>query len=254
MVPAFLVVATASWADDLPSARQMVAESFGRLALMNNITVNLSGNVVLDSGIDPFAVQMVVERRLVAGEEKIYFEGLVTEAAMTTKRYVGDGDHLWIYDTRRHAYSVVDYGSRQTAGQRGSRLFSTLKRVTQGPAQFVASFLADIDRCRTNGSGTVATTWTPWLSTATVKTSRMSIACNARPPADASLTYSFRVDDEDRLWLTGAAYDASKFEAHMQRHTAWSLVYSSTPPASTDYTFDPGTATPVSITLAQGGG
>jgi len=254
LVPAFLVVATASWADDLASARQMIAETYGRLALKDMVHINVSGDVTVGDERQPFAIQMVVKRvQTTNSTQTIYFEGLVVENGMTTHRYVGDGDPFWVYDALKNTYSVVDYGSATTPAQQGSRLFNTLKRVTSGPSQFAAGFLADIDRCRTSGSVAVADTWTPYISTAVITTSGLGIACNARAPQAANLTYGFQRDADGLLWFSSATYESTKSIGAKLKKTSWNLMSIDTPPSTMDFTFDRGTATPVSITVAQGG-
>ncbi len=243
-------------ADDLLAARQMMAQAFSHLAVMDTVTINLAGDVRVTGYRErkTFAVQMVVVRKIVNNQERIYFEGLESEQSSKTRRYVGDGDHLWVYDAKRNTYSVVDYGSGQTPAERGGKLFNSLKRVTSGPAQFVAGLLADIDRSRTAGYDVVASTWTPYFSLATVETSLMSIACNTRPPQDTHLTYGFQLDKNNSQWFTSAACDSSAVIKGRRTTTAWSASFSEVAPELTDFTFSPGNATPVSITLSQGGG
>ncbi|MBX3112639.1 MAG: hypothetical protein KF857_11585 [Fimbriimonadaceae bacterium] len=254
LVTVLTLAVSTVWADDLLTARQMVAEAYGRLALQDVVHINLSGTTTTGDDESPFAVQMVVKRVVTNAKETVYLEGLVSAREKITHRYVADGEHLWVYDAAKNTYSVVKYGDAPTPALQGSRLFSTLKRVTTGPAQFASGFLADIDRCRTAGSAAVADTWTPYLSTAVVTTSGLGIACNARAPQQVTLTYGFQRDPDQLLWFSSATYEASKVVGNALQQTAWTMMEFATPPSTTDFTFNPGDATPVSITLAQGGG
>ena len=245
---------SAAWADDLLTAREMVAESYGILAQQNIVTLHLSGDVIVGNDSTPFAAQMVVKRVPKASGEKIYFEGLVTEGAFPTHRYVGDSEHLWIYDVKKNTYSVVDYASAPTLPEQSARLFNTLKRVTSGPAQFLASFMSDIDRARSAGSTVVANTWNPYLGSATVTTSKLSIACNTRPPTFGNLTYAFQQTPDGIRVLTSATYETSKVIAGNIQKTSWTMMEFDELPSAVDFTFDKGNALPVSISVAQGGG
>ncbi len=158
----------AAVADDLATARPLMAEAIYDLASYDKVTVDISGEEAYRGNISPFRVSLAAWFQTGVPIPTTQFEAMFRKGVSLTGRLAGDGQFLWHWDPIARTYSSSRYQTDDTvatgqyADHRQRLLQAVSKRIT-GPGAFGSHILMDAYGANASNVSTMATRWRPWM-------------------------------------------------------------------------------------------
>ena len=251
-------------ADDIDTARPLMASAMSELATYDRVTIDINGQESYRGVDTPFRYSLAAQF-LAAPVPTTHFEGMFSKNGVGNGRLAGDGQWLWHWDPVARTYSSSRYqtdstvAANQFADHRQRVLQAISKRVT-GPASFGAHILMESFGANASNLATLDSRWRPWLSTATVvvrsSPGMAEVECTSTTPISARLTYYLEETATGGWALNSAVYQSSVSVAGNLRVQEWTAtVYRGTLPTDFSRTFSaPAGSRSVSIQGKQVGG
>lgn len=265
VLAAISIMGGAAVADDLETARPLMAEAIYDLAGYDRVTVDISGEESFRGDVTPFRTTLAAWFINTATIPTTRFEAMFRKGVSLTGRLAGDGQYLWQWDPSTRTYSSSRYQTDdpEPAGQYADhrqRLLQTIGKRVTGPGSFGSHILMDAFGANASNVSTMATRWRPWMPTATVTVratpSGYAIECTTTTPTPATLTYLLETSASGTQVLTGAQYTTTTMIGGAPRTTDWTAtIYRGNVPTDFDSTFSaPAGSRSTSVQNKQVGG
>lgn len=246
---------SAAFAQDTPEV--MMSSALSELSQHTQLGLRIQGYV---QGSTTTQVPLLTElsyARTASGSTML--EQFTYKNGVLQSRIVADGGRLWFYDALRHEYSSWNYGNGSVQNPNRAVLV-VLRKLSKDQDGILAQSLIDALDVGANGSFWMQARWKPWMTLATVTSGTTTISAEMNTPYYQSLVYSvtppglptnglYRLD-QMQFYSTrtrGTGSEVTEWTATINR----GVVH-----GNATFTFNPGTARPVSIGLSQltGGG
>lgn len=237
---------------DLASARQMMASGLQNIGQEAKTTIFVSGKLEVGGEEQPIYASAATQR--VAGPQgmTVYLDLRIVSPGKVETRLVADGTNLWIYDVLRHQYSVWPY--YQAKNPNHAMLMFAKSQLTDFHGIMLQT-LIEADEAASKGTFWLENRWNPWMPTGQTTVTGNEIHTVAITPHPREITYKLARVALGDYSLNQYIYRYELVKGgkkHILHITG--QVYHNELPDNANFTFEPGTAKPVPLSKAQGGG
>lgn len=247
---AALLLAGFAKADDLATARSVMGPALGDLGLMDDVTLVATGTEDINGNVTNVSARVSV-RRVGTGPGTQSLVELVSYRGTTLQqRVVANGSRMWFYNAPKHEYSVWNYSGGTNPDQ---AMLLTLKKHTSGLDTLLGQLLLEAHEARVTGTLALTNRWRPFMPMAQVTYSTGNVQCVSTVPDYKEINYAvteptpgdYQIDHVD-------IYGERKLAAGIMFTQVTVAVHRDTLVPATDFSFNPGTAKPVSLGIRQG--
>lgn len=229
----------------------MVSQAMNNLAANDRYTLLLTGTETTGSVSVALETRLSIQTVPQGSRLVVYAELVSRRDGVLQYRAVADGERLWVYDRAAHTYTSWSYN--RTSGQPDRNMLLALRRAARGTDSHVVQAALDAyDVVMVSGGG--LPNWQPGLPVPTVSTTASTVNAQSTTPHTRDLTYEFALVGGS-LQLARFALNASERMGAGWKVTQWNTeVYPSVLDPATVFSFNPGTARPISLGLRQSSG
>ncbi len=233
----------------LQDARDLLTPVLGDLAMRNSFAFLVAGEEEVRGRIVPFETHLAMQRGGTLEAPTLFIEMVSRRDGRLVERLVADGDHIWIYDAVAHTFGSMSY-QRTAPGIRSA--IDTLRRRSTHANLAILTLLGQVQRARLEGAALAANSWVPTSPLAELQVTESQLIMTSQSPAWSRTIFDLAVINGQKT-LRSIQFESVTRIAGRDTLASWNATLRDTVPSWVSYTFNPGTAKPVSLGLSQRG-